>query len=522
LILDDLEARAQSRPDESAAMEVDAAGQTREITWAQLRDASDRAAAALLQLGVSAGDPVAFQLPNRLEFLTIALGVLRVGAICEPLMPIFREHELHFMLRASAARVLFVPDWFRGHDHAAMARELQRELPALEHVVVMGDGYADLLQRSSAPDPAQLTARRPSGAATAQLLFTSGSTGEPKGVLHRHDVLDRAADAHIAHFGLTAGDVIYIPSPLAHQTGFLYGMWIALRLGAPQVMQEVWEADQGFDAMQRWGVTFVQCATPFLADLVRVARERSRAPEALTTFVATGAAIPRELAREARTALGAEVGGAWGTTESCLGAAFTPGGPPERAWTSDGGPMPNVRLRIVDDEGQELPPETEGNFEVLTDCLFDGYLNRPDLTAEAVTADGWYRSGDLATLDRDGQLRITGRVKDIINRGGEKVPVAEVEQLLYAHPAVSEVAIVAMPDERLGERACAFVVLTDDGEFDLAAMQAHLDAHRLTKTYWPERLEVVAELPRTPSGKIQKFLLRDQARGVAERKAIAR
>jgi cyclohexanecarboxylate-CoA ligase len=522
LILDDLEAHAEAHPHGPAAMEVDAAGQTRELTWAQLRDASERVAAALLGLGVTPGEPVAFQLPNRVEFLAIALGTLRVGAVCEPLMPIFRERELEFMLRASAARVLFVPDRFRGRDHAAMAHELQPQLPALEHVVVMGDGYADLLQSSPAPAPAHLSARRPPGEATAQLLFTSGSTGEPKGVLHRHDVLDRASDAHIAHFGLTGADVIYIPSPLAHQTGFLYGMWIALRLGAPQVLQEAWDADLGFDAMRRWGVTFVQCATPFLADLVRVARERSRAPETLTTFVATGAAIPRELARAARTALGAEVGGAWGTTESCLGAAFMPGGPPERAWTSDGGPMPNVRLRIVDDDGQELPPEAEGNFEVLTDCLFDGYLNRPDLTAEAVTADGWYRSGDLATLDSDGQLRITGRVNDVINRGGEKVPVAEVEQLLYAHPAVAEVAIVAMPDDRLGERACAFVVLTDDGELDFAAMQAHLDAHRLTKTFWPERLEVVAELPRTPSGKIQKFILRDQARGVAERKAIAR
>jgi cyclohexanecarboxylate-CoA ligase len=163
----------------------------------------------------------------------------------------------------------------------------------------------------------------------------------------------------------------------------------------------------------------------------------------------------------------------------------------------------------------------EGNFEVLTDCLFQGYLNRPDLTTEAVTPDGWYRSGDLATLDAEGQLRITGRVKDVVNRGGEKVPVAEIEQLLYAHPAVADVAIVAMPDERLGERACAFVVLAPEGELDFAAMQAHLDAHRVTKTYWPERLETVSELPRTPTGKIQKYVLRDLARSLTERKAIA-
>jgi cyclohexanecarboxylate-CoA ligase len=522
LILDDLEAHARAHPEGSAAIEVDAAGETREMTWAQLLAASERVATALIALGVAPGEPVAFQLPNRLEFLAIALGTLRAGAVCEPLMPIFRERELEFMLRTSGARVLFVPGCFRGRDHAAMASELQPQLPALEHVIVIGDGYADLLERAPKPDRARLAARRPAGEAIAQLLFTSGSTGEPKGVLHRHDVLDRAADAHVAHFGLSAGDVIYIPSPLAHQTGFLYGMWIALRLGARQVLQEVWDADLGFDAMRRWGVTFVQCATPFLADLVRVAGERGEAPAALRTFVATGAAIPRELAREARGTLEAEVGGAWGTTESCLGAAFAPGGPPERAWTTDGGPMPNVTLRIVDDHGRELPAGVEGNFEVLTDCLFDGYLNRPDLTAEAVTADGWYRSGDLATLDAEGQLRITGRVRDVINRGGEKVPVAEIEQLLYAHPAVAEVAIVAMPDERLGERACAFVVLAPDGELDFAAMQAHLDAHRVAKTYWPERLETVSELPRTPSGKIQKFVLRDRARGMAERKAIAR
>ena len=150
----------------------------------------------------------------------------------------------------------------------------------------------------------------------------------------------------------------------------------------------------------------------------------------------------------------------------------------------------------------------EGNFEVHTDCLFVGYLNRPALTAEVVTEDGWYRTGDLARIDRSGYVRITGRVKDVINRGGEKVPVAEIEQLLHAHPAVRDVAIVAMPDERLGERACAFVV----GELEFDTMLEYLDSHRVSKTYWPERLELVPSLPRTPSGKIQKFLLREHAR----------
>ena len=499
-ILDVLDRHAHERPAERAVVEIGADGRVRELTWAALASESDQVAGALASLGVGNGDTVAFQLPNQINFLTIALASLRLGAVCEPLMPIFRERELSFMLRESAARVLFVRGVFRGRDYAAMAAGLRSELPALEHVIVVdgdaptGEGAPDV----PGPGPEQI----------AQLLFTSGTSGEPKGALHRHDALMRAADHHIDHFGLTGHDVIYVPSPLAHQTGFLYGMWIAIRLGAAQVLQEVWDADVGLDAMRRFGVTFVQAATPFLADLTRVADDRGETPERLRTFVATGAAIPRELARRSRQVLDAEVGGAWGTTESCLGCAFAPGDDAELAWGTDGRALSGVRLRVVDDEGRMLAPGEEGNFEVHTDCLFVGYLNRPALTAEVVTEDGWYRTGDLARIDRSGYVRITGRVKDVINRGGEKVPVAEIEQLLHAHPAVRDVAIVAMPDERLGERACAFVV----GELEFDTMLEYLDSHRVSKTYWPERLELVPSLPRTPSGKIQKFLLREHAR----------
>jgi 3-phosphoshikimate 1-carboxyvinyltransferase len=393
-------------------------------------------------------------------------------------------------------------------------------VPSLSHVVVLDtshharhlghSSYGHLLATAD-PDPGRMARLRPAPDANAQLLFTSGTSGQPKGVLHSHEVLTRAADAHIEHFGLGADDVVYVPSPLAHQTGFLYGMWIALRLGVPQVLQEIWDPAAGLEAMSRFGVTFVQAATPFLADLVKLASEQDERPHALRKFVATGAAIPRELAREAAEVLGGEVGGAWGTTETCLGTAFVPGEPQERAWATDGRALPGVQLRIVDDSGRPLQPGVEGNFEVRCDYNFKGYLNRPDLTAEAFTPDGYYRTGDLATVDPEGHVRITGRVKDLINRGGEKIPVAEIEQLLYAHPAVSEVAIVAMPDERLGERACAFVVLRDGAELDFGAMIAYLDAQRVAKTYWPERLELVAALPRTPSGKIQKFILREMA-----------
>ncbi len=519
LILDDLARHAHERPAARAVVEIRAGEAVRELTWRELAGEVDAVATALLSLNVAPGEAVAFQLPNRLEFLSIALACLRVGAVCEPLMPIFRERELRFMLHESGARVLFVPDRFRGRDHESMAGDLRRSLPAPPHVVVLDQGYRELVD-GVAPDPASLAARRPDPDQIAQLLFTSGTSGEPKGVLHRHEVLTRAADAHIHHFGLGADDVVYVPSPLAHQTGFLYGMWIALRLGVPQVLQEVWDAEVGLEAIRRFGVTFVQAATPFLADLTAAVRDRGEAPASLRTFVATGAAIPRELAREARELLDAEVGGAWGTTECCLGTAFAPGDPPERAWSADGRALHGVRVRVVGDQGRPRAQGREGNFEVDTGCRFAGYLNRPELTAEALTTDGFYRTGDLAQIDADGYVRITGRVKDVINRGGEKVPVTEIEQLLYAHPAVLEVAIVAMPDARLGERACAFVVLRPGGELDFAQMQAHLDARRVSKTYWPERLVLSDTLPRTPSGKIQKYLLRARARELTEHKAV--
>jgi 3-phosphoshikimate 1-carboxyvinyltransferase len=502
---------ARERPDAPAVIEVGPGGARRCFTFAQLESASRRWAARLAQLGVRAGEPVAYQLPNVLDFVAISIGTLMLGAVCEPLMPIFRERELQFMLGESAARVLIVPGSFRGHDHAAMARGLQARLPALRQVVSLEE-----LPPAPASTPAPV---EPRPEMTAQLLFTSGSTGEPKGVLQTHGSLQRAAQIHTRHFQLDATDVIYVPSPLAHQTGFLYGMWIALELGATQVIQTLWEPEPAFAAMAQTGVSFVQAATPFLADLVRVAAARGQTLPALKTFVATGAAIPRELARQARTTLGAEVGGAFGTTESCLGAAFVPGEDPERAFSTDGRALDGITLRVTDDDGRPLPAGAEGNFEVLTPTLFAGYLNRPELTAQALTADGYYRTGDLARIDSDGYLHITGRVKDVINRGGEKVPVVEVEQVLYAHPSVREVAIVAMADERLGERACAFVVLEPGATLDFEAMQRHLQAQRVAKPYWPERLELVDELPHTPSGKIQKFLLRDQL--ALERKAMA-
>jgi len=518
---------ARERPSELGLVDA-STDVARAWSWRKLCDDVDRAAALLLELGVEPGEPVAFQLPNVGEFPVIALAILRIGAVCCPLMPIFRERELALALQRSHARVLIVAERFRGRDGVQeTVALLANQATDVEHVIVVAvdaatpaalpDGwrrYGEAVAQVRV-DAAAIEARTPTADAPAQLLFTSGTTGEPKGVVHRYATLTRAVAMEIEHLGLGRDDRIFVPSPLAHQTGFLYGMWLAFFLGSPQILQASWEPRRAAAALREWGGSFVQAATPFLADLVGVVEAGEEAPAALRIFVVTGATVPRVLARRARDVLDTAVCGAWGSTETCLGTISAPDDPLEKVCTTDGRPLAGVRIRITDDDGQQLPAGSEGNFELLSRCFFDGYLDRPDLTAEALTADGWYRTGDLAVLDEDGFLRITGRVRDVVNRGGEKVPVAEIEQLLHAHADVADVAIVAMPDERLGERACAFVVAADGAQLDLADLVEHLDAARVAKQYWPERLELIDELPRNATGKVQKFLLRERARELA-------
>jgi 3-phosphoshikimate 1-carboxyvinyltransferase len=531
---------AGESPMEPAVVEARDGGDAM-LTWAELRDRVDRTAMLLLQLGVRPGEPVAFQLPNCIEFVVVALATLRIGAICCPLMPIFREREVAFCLRRSRARVLFVPDEARGRRHAAEVAAMLVEASAfrgnlplqLEHVVVSTSGRRThtLPVPDNADDSVQwlrfqealggieidaglLDARAAAPTALAQLLFTSGTSGEPKGVLHRNDVLMRAAAMEVEHLGLSGEDRIFVPSPLAHQTGFLYGMWLAIVMGVPQILQPVWDAPRALRALNDWDGTFVQAATPFLADLVKAVEDGDRPPAALRIFVATGAAVPRGLAERATRILGTAVCGAWGTTESCLGSLAAPGDEAAKVWGTDGRALRGIGLRITDVQGHSLAAGEEGHFEVRSPTMFEGYADHADWTAAAFTPDGWFRTGDLGVMDESGYIRITGRLRDVINRGGEKIPVAEVEQLLGDHPAIDDVAIVAMPDARLGERACAFVVLREGARLDFDQMQHYLDACQVAKHYWPERLEIVTALPRTPSGKVQKYVLRERAKSL--------
>lgn len=501
-------------PDKLAIVADRQGGQQR-LTYSELADQVARAAAALHGMGLGKGDIVAVQLPNWREFVVLALACGRVGAIVNPLMPIFRERELRYMLGFAEAKLLVVPRSFRGFDHAAMAMALKAELPALRDVVVVGGDGPDSFSRRILGGSDRLEAPPPDGAALrpdelAVLMYTSGTTGAPKGAMHSTDTLMTCANNLAGRFGLDSNDVLLVCSPLGHMTGYAAGVMLAVRLGATMVLQDVWDARRAVALMAAEGVTQAGGPTPFLSDLCEAVTAGAPMPAALRLFLCAGAPIPPVLIERAMRDLDVTVCSVWGMTESLAGTMTEPTRAFEKSATTDGRPLDGMEVRIVDGDGNPLPTGLTGRLLVRGAQMFLGYYRRPDL--HAFDAGGWFDTGDLARMDGDGYIRIDGRTKDVVIRGGENVPVAEIEALLHRHPAVSVAALVGYPDDRLGERACAFVVLRAGHALDLAAVRDHMAACKVARQYWPERVEILDDLPRTPTGKVQKFLLRDWAR----------
>jgi len=255
-------------------------------------------------------------------------------------------------------------------------------------------------------------------------------------------------------------------------------------------------------------VTWTMGATPFVIDAIEAQRKTPRDVSSLGQFTCAGAPVPPPIVEAAGEVLGTRLVAAWGMTENGAVSYTTPEDPPDFASRSDGRPAPWMELRVVDGAGKDVPPGEEGRLVVRGASQCAGYFKRPDLYQAALTTDGWFDTGDLARMDDSGAIRISGRSKDIVIRGGENVPVVEVEAALYRMSSVREVAVIAVPDQRMGERACAVVVPNGEAP-TLEAIRVHLEKEGMTRHFWPERLEIVTEMPKTPSGKIQKFRLRE-------------
>ena len=507
---------ATKRPDRTAM--VDGAGRW---TWRELAGTVERVAYGLAAHGVTAGRVVACQLPNWNEFVVVLLAAERLGAVVNPIPPIYRASELRFMLNRLEAAAVVIPGVFRGYDHVAMLAALRPEVPSIEHVFVArgtpGQGmqpFGALTDTAWEARPGRRGLPGTDPNAVHEVIFTSGTTGEPKGVMHTPNTVLANVFPVLERLERSERDVILMASTFAHQTGYLYGYCALLALGATGVWLDVWSAEAAARLVAREGVTFTMGATPFLRDLTYVPGRHDFS--SLEVFISAGAPIPRPLVADARARLGCAISPGWGMSENGLVTCVGPRDPAEKVLATDGSPAHGMELAIVDAEDRPLPPDTEGDLLVRGASQFLGYYKREDFTRDSHTADGWFRTGDRGRIDGDGYLSITGRTKDLIIRGGENIPVAEVESVLFTHPKVSGVAVVGMPDARLGERACAFVIPKGGAALTLAELVAWLDAHQLARQKFPERLELVDEFPLTPSGKIQKYRLRH---AIAERLA---
>ena len=515
-LLDHFDAACRARPDMVAVTGYNSS-RKRSVTlsYRQLDRLSRKAAVGLAGLGVERGDVVSAILPNWCEFPLVHLACLRIGAITNPLMHILRQRELGFMLKLAESKVLIAPKSFRDFDYPRMIAELRPGLPELRHVLVVdgeGDGSFErvLLQQSQADASAALFAeRRLDANEPVEILYTSGTTGEPKGVMHTSNTLLSSLEHCRKRMRLGRDDVVLMASPLAHQTGFIYGMMMAFFLGGKLVLQDIWNAEQAALLIEDEGVSFTMASTPFLSDLSDAAAARTHDLSSLRVFIAAGAPIPQVLAIRAEAALAARIMSGWGMTENGLVTVTGLNDPQDKVFGTDGRAFESMEVRVVGATGEPAAPNAEGRLQARGAGNFVGYLKRPQFYE--VDADGWFETGDIARMDESGFIRICGRSKDIIIRGGENIPVIEVEQLLYRHPAVREVAIVAKPDARLGERACAFIALRSGCSLSFDEMSAFLGEHRITRQYVPEYLCIVDELPRTATGKIQKFALRRRA-----------
>jgi len=486
------------------------------MTYAELAAKVEWIAQNLARDGIRAGDVISLQLPNRAEFVLMHLAATRLGAITNPLLPNYRVKELSYILKFAATKVVVIPDVYRGFDYLRMYGELRAAVPDLRQIYVVGaapTGFAPferLLQELPAGTRADFPTIDDYNAVTV-LAFTSGTEAVPKGVMHSQNTLMYGTLAMAQLLGLTADDVVWAPSPLGHATAFEWGMRQALTIGGTLVLQDVWDVENALKIIERERCTFTLAATPFAAMLLESSSVERHDLSSFRIFACAGAAIPQKLGETVRARIGCTLIGMWGMTECFVGSASPPDDAEDKLWRTDGKAMPGAELAIFDESRtRRLPPGEVGELATRGPHVCLGYFNDPQRTRDTFSPDGWLFSNDLATIDADGYIRLVGRKKDIINRGGLKISAREVEELLLQHEAVLSVAVVGVPDARLGEKSCAFVVPRGRAVPTLHDLVDYLERRSVAKYKLPEYLAIVTEFPMTSSGKIQKFRLREE------------
>lgn len=505
-IVDDATEAAAAVPDQICLRDG-----VRAISYRDILLEAQALAASLAQRGLRPGQVVAFQLPNWIEAAVVNIAAAMLGLVVNPIVPIYRDKEVGEILADCGAKVLFVPTVWRNFDHAAMAERVRAITPELEFIVQVRAGapganllrYEDLLRPTGhLPSMAQQDAD-----AIKFVMYTSGTTGRAKGVLHTHNTMFRALAGCMKFWQIGAGRVILMPSPVSHITGYLWGLESPFSWRTPTILMDRWDASQAAELIDRFDVALTVSATPFLSELLEAAAKRATKLPSLRIFACGGASVPADLIRRANDYLAdGRAFRVYGATEVLMiGKGFVDAGTGELAAETDG-KISDYEVLFVDDAGVPVPDGGEGEIIARGPSQSVGYVDQAD-TARSFDAQGYFHTGDLGYRTSDGAVVITGRKKDLIIRGGEKISAREVEDILLRHPKVAEVAVVATPHARLGETVCACVVARANPP-TLEEILAYLDKVGIARQKLPERLEIFAEFPMTPAGKIKKDILR--------------
>ncbi|MCB8913809.1 AMP-binding protein [Rhodococcus rhodochrous] len=515
-----LRARAESTPDKIFLTDG-----AQELTFSQLYDKSQQLALGLRRTGLRSGDRVAVQLPNWGEFVVVAAALTRIGVVTVPIMPIYRMDEVSHIVADASIRTAIAPAQFKGFDYVSMFDEIRRSSSTLETIIAVRastDIHQSLAERNIAVLENLIVETEPEVVDTELdfrahpddpfvIVYTSGTTSRPKGCLHTFNTYASGARALKTAFGHTESDVQFGPSPITHTTGLVTSVLLPLLSGVATHIMAEWSPERGLAEIRKYGCTAAVTATTFLQTLVAAAEEDPDADlSSLRVWVCAGAPIPAAVVERAKSDLPTTaILSLYGRSENLTTTTCTIEDDPSRAVNSDGAALPGAEVKIVDSDGLEVPRGSEGDIAYRGPSHMIEYLNRAEDTAELFTPEGFSRSGDLGVMDADGFVRVTGRTKDIVIRGGMNISVREVEDKLADHPDILALAVVGMPDERLGEKVCCYVVPKDERNVPtLDHLRNYLLERGVAIQKTPERVEVIAELPMTATGKIQKHILR--------------
>src|SRR5213593_3876751 len=506
--------RAAAHPEREAIVD-----HRHRVTYSELLSRVERTAAALQSLGIGPGDVVTIQLPNWVEFAYVFFACERIGAIANQIGPDFRSREVEYIVRFSESRAFVCPATFKGFDYVEMARSLRPKLTGLKAVLVLGGRDADtvslddLIYGPTAPPP--LKPYRMASDAVMRMAFTSGTTGNPKGVTHSFDTTLPAADILNGAMNVTEREVFLIYLPLGLNWGYLT-LLQSIMAGAKAVLLDRFSGRAALELIDRERVTFIPSAPASIIAMLNDPELERFDLRSLRVVITGGAACPVETIRAFRRRIPCQLIELYGMLETGFHTFTRFGDDPEAVAGTIGREAPRMQLRLIDEHGHDVPPGAEGEIAAKGPSVHLGYYKNPTANAELFTADGWFRTGDLGQLDAAGNVKIVGRLKEMINRGGKKFFPREIEEILYTHPKILHAAIVGVPDPRLGERICLCVIPRPGQTVTLDEMVGYLKDGVATYKL-PETIEIFDELPFTPTGKIQRHVL---VRRVLERRGL--